>query len=198
MDNSTELNETSDTNSSTYYYYYYTIDYLLASYGSTWFLDNFNLYCFTLLGGIGIILNIYSFIIFLHREFNIPLYKYLQVYVINNFVMCLLNKFNFVFCTPRIFSWSNSYYAQLFYARIYVPVTTTSYVFGACIDIAIQLDRISTFSSRIKSCLKLSPYKACLIMFIVSVIIELPDYFGNMPNSSTSRINATKKNFNVW
>jgi hypothetical protein len=166
--------------------------------GSTWSLDNFSFYPFVILGLIGLVGNIYSFVVFQSNDFNTPLYKYLRVYVINNMAVCLLGTIHFVFSTFRILTWSNSHASLSYLAFFYVPIQTLCYVFGGLIDIFILLDRIATLSPRAKKLIeKLEPYKVCALLFLASVVIEIPDDLGNMPSSVSLALSATQY-FTAW
>jgi hypothetical protein len=109
------MSTTDQANASLNYLSSETLDFLLTTYGSDLYLDNFNLYPFTVISVIGFILNILSYIIFSLSEFkNNKLYSYLRVYSINSVIMFFISIFNFVYNTIRIIPWSNSYWAQVY------------------------------------------------------------------------------------
>jgi hypothetical protein len=78
-----------------------------------------------------------------------------------------------------------------------VPVATTSYVYGGCIDVFILLDRIAVFNRTVKRYLKFNAYEVCFVLLIFSIAMEIPDDMGNMPSSVTVQLNSTE-NFTVW
>jgi hypothetical protein len=61
---------------------YYTLDELLTSNGSTWYLDYFNMYLVTIVSILGFLLNLFSLVIFLDKEFQTDLYVLLLLYVL--------------------------------------------------------------------------------------------------------------------
>ena len=71
--------------------------------------------------------------------------------------------------------------AQYYFAQEYVPLASLFYVISALLDKFILLDRISI----VKNCIKLGPYKICLVLFLVAVVIEIPDDLENMPFSAS-------------
>ncbi len=132
------LNETKFENQSSSYYYYYTVDALFTYHGSTWILDNLNLYLITLVSTLAFILNILSFVVFFDKEFNINLYSYLWVYTANNILTCVLWIFNFTFSTIRILPWTNSYPSQVYYNYIVIPVSVLCYFYNGVLSAIIQ------------------------------------------------------------
>jgi hypothetical protein len=182
---------------------YYTGDFfnkendLLAAFGSTPALDVFNFLPFTITSTIGLIMNILAFLVFQDSEFNVRLYAYLRVYCLNNACLCFLNIFNFTFSSIRLFSFANSYWAQVYYNYIYTPVITLNYFFGSVVDIIILLDRIGHFDKRIKPCIKLSPYWICIIAFLGCFLINFPYNILYEPGSITVNLNATIT-FTLW
>jgi hypothetical protein len=178
-------------------YYYYTLDALFTAYGSTWILDNLNLYPFVIVGILGALLNLFAFIIFLDREFSITLYNYLRVYTLNNTIMCLISISNFFWDTYRILPWSNSYWTQVWLNFVYTPISNVSYFYSSLLDICILLDRIATFNSFVRSCMTLPCRFVCLITLLVTLVIDLPYFFVFVPAYNVSKLNATTE-ITIW
>lgn len=157
-------------------YYYYSLEDVLKTYGSTEFLDTFNLFPFTLIAIVSFLLNCLCFVVFMQKDFDIlPLYTYLRVYSFANIMLCLPNLLNFTYSTYRYFSWSWSYEAQFYYNLIYTPIISLSYFYGSVLDIIILLDRIATFDKRVKKIMNW-PRTMCLVSFIACLIINIPSY----------------------
>jgi hypothetical protein len=79
-------------NSSKSSYTYYDLEEFLADYGSTFGLDAFSLYPFTIVSLSGFVLNVFSWLVFLDAEFNeIPLKKYMRVYTSTNSILCFFS-----------------------------------------------------------------------------------------------------------
>jgi hypothetical protein len=176
---------------------YPTMDELFKMYGSTWALDSINLFGYTAVSIAGFILSAFSLVILRSDEFKIPLYAYLRVYCLSNIICSFINIFNFVFSTYRIFEWSNSYGAQVYYNYILIPVVNISYFYGSVLNIVIILDRISYFDFRMRTFFKLSPYVISMIAFVVIFVIDIPYYFIYVPYSTDVKLNRTFT-FTVW
>jgi hypothetical protein len=187
-------NSTAQTNSTSYYY---TEDGLLTGFGSTWVLDTWSFLPFTITSAIGFILNILAFLVFQDSEFNIPLYAYLRVYCLNNACLNFLTLFNFTFSSIRLFSFANSYWAQVYFNYIYSPISNMNYFYSSVLDITILLDRLVHFENRIKGLFKLKPYWICVIAFFICFIVDSPYYFLYAPASLTVYLNATTT-FTFW
>lgn len=177
---------------------YASIDELLKSHGSSWILDNFNLYPFLIFSPIGLILNLFSLIIFMDSEFDTqPLYQYLRVYVANNVLMCFIGLFNFTFTTFRIFSWSNAYWTQAYCSYFKVTVGNLSYFYSTVLDIVILVDRISNFKRKWRSLFVLDPYQMCAVCLLACLVFNIPIYLAFSPSSATSPI-GPNETFTVW
>ena len=176
---------------------YYTIDFLLTTYGSTWILDNLNLYLFTIVSIFGLFVSILSLLVFQDKEFNIPLYAYLRVHSINNTILSLISIFNFIYSSYRILSWSNAYWTQVYYNYIYIPLSVLSYFYSSALSVIILLDRISYFVNRVKIIFLFSPYRMSLVIFLICFIINFPFNFVFTPTSFTGNIDSNTE-FTVW
>jgi hypothetical protein len=176
---------------------YPTLDEVLTAYGSTWALDYINLYGYTFVSISGFILSIFSYVIFLDDEFNIPLYAYLRVYCINNILSAFITIFNFTYSSIRILEWSYSYGAQVYYNYILIPVANICYLYISVLNIVILLDRMSYFSVRMRNFFKLSPYKVSMIAFVVYFLVDLPYCFIYAPNSAEVKLNRAYI-FTIW
>jgi hypothetical protein len=178
-------------------YFYYSLDELLTAHGSTWILDNLNLYLFVIFGIVGALLNLFAFVIFLDAEFTVALYGYLRVFTLNNIVMCLVSIPKFSFGSFRLASWTNSYGAQFWLNFFYSPISNLSYFYGTLLTICILLDRIANFNRHVRSWMTV-PYRyVCLIALIVTVVIDSPYFFVFAPTASTYKLNATA-NITFW
>jgi hypothetical protein len=181
-------------------YTYYSLDEILTSVGSNWFLDNLNLYPLTLISIVGLILKIISFVVFLDKEFTIPLYAYLKVFSINNTLLCLVCVINFTATTHRIFEWSNTWWAQVYYNYVFILFEALFYCYGGFIvhlNVVIMLDRISFFNRRVQALLKLLPYSISAISFVICFIVNVPSFFAFAPISRSVKL-GQNTTFTVW
>jgi hypothetical protein len=188
-------------NNSTNASYYYTMDQVLTLYGSTWILDGLNLYLYTAFSVIGLLLSIFSLLIFCRNdpEFNIALYTYLRVYMFNNILSSFINIFNFTYSSYRFLPWSNSYETSVYYNYILIPVANICYYYSGVLDIIIILDRMTYFNARIKRSFlfKLSPYKLSAAAFIFSFLMDFPYAFMYSPTSQTLNLGHGVL-FTIW
>ena len=151
----------------------------LKKIGSTWLYDSFYLFLIVPMGMFGALLNILSFFIFLKKDLRgINFYKYFQLYALTSAVLSLILSMSFM-QSPRFFfeiSISQS-------ARIFKCLIEGSYVlplflfFSNALNILLNIERASKFSDKLKSFKKISPYLACLCLFIVCALINLPMFF---------------------
>jgi hypothetical protein len=166
--------------------------------GSSWLTDVLNFYPFTIFGILGLTLNLLAFAILANkREFHMSMYTYLRVYTVQNSIMCLISTFNFLCTSYRLFSFVNSYTAQLFAQFIYIPIANFCYFYNGVLEILILLDRISIMNLRVKQCIKLSPAKICLIAGLACFIIDLPYYFTYEPGAKTILLSGNTT-FTAW
>ena len=164
--------------------------------GTTWLTDSLFLYPNIFVGSIGFIFNMFTLIILQDNEFSINLYKYLRVYCVNSIVVCFISIFIFISNTYRFVSWSGTYYAQLFYLSVYVPISSTGYFFGTTMDILITCERIANFNKRFEY-FRHNPYKLSAITFLICLSINFPFFFVFQPYLESVRINATF-NYSCW
>ncbi len=114
---------------------------------------------------------------------------------------CTVNSFvnilHFVFASIRIFDWSNSFEARVYNNVIFSPVVNICYFHSGVLSIIITLDRMTYFSARLKNMFKISPYKVCLIAFVLCFLIDLPFFFVFAPATVDVKINRTYT-FTIW
>jgi hypothetical protein len=179
-------------------FYFYTVDSLLTTYGSTWILDTLNMYLFTFVSVLGLVLSILSLVVFCDKDFTIALYTYLRVYSANNIVLCFLETFNFFYTTYRIIPWSNSYWTQFYYNYILIPVSVLCYFYSGVLSVIIQLDRIGHFAKPLKRFTDFSPLKLSIFAFLLCVLIDIPYNLVFVPGSKTAQLVNSTSNFTIY
>ena len=158
------------------------IDQLLTQFASTWTLDSIYLFLIAPFGVLGFILNLLSFFILNHSEFNkVNIYGYFKVITINSALLCLIQSTLFISLTYRYFAFSNTYEANFYGTYIYIPVSNVFLLYGSLLDMCISIERSSIFYPKLKALSKHKPYIVCLILFIISILIGLPYFFINCP-----------------
>jgi hypothetical protein len=177
---------------------YYSLDFILTNFaGSTWNTDNFNFWPFVTLGPVAMLLNLLAFLILQNSDFSIDLYKYMRVYTANNALFSLLITFNWTNASIRIIPWTNSQLAQIVSVYFLINASNVIYFFGNIIDVLMLFDRIAIFKKKIKTVLKIHPYKMCCLAFVCVVLVDSPFYFVLVVEPLPFKLNATST-FIVW
>jgi hypothetical protein len=180
-----KMNSTSNyTDSSSY-------ESLFLALGVDRLLDSLYLYLNTIVSGIGFILNILSFAVFMDKEFDIPLYRYLRVYTINSAVGCLFFSSLFTALSASYFSWTYSYPAAFYCTYIFLPIANTGYFYGTILDLIITMDRISNFYKPVKKIFILGPYKMCTLILMFCFVTNIPDFLHYSASVFISTVNQT-------
>lgn len=144
---------------------------LLQNSISSRFKDSFFLFLIVPLCILGFFLNGISLIIFFKKAFdNLSLFQYLKVYTANSLILILLGIF-----TPNYFSFS--YNVRIFKCLIISSFSPMLYCFGYTLDTFINIERALCYSKKFAKFKLLTPYKVCLIAFILVLLINLPTFF---------------------
>lgn len=160
-----------------------TKDQLFEQFGSLWILDSIYLFVILPLGLVGFILNLLSFYILNHKEFDkVSIYGYFRVITINSTLLCLIQSTLFVSLTYRYFEFANTYEAHFYATMVYIPVSNVFLLYGSLLDICISIERSSIFYVKLKKLSKFNPNNVCLIFLVISILIGLPYFFINCPS----------------
>jgi hypothetical protein len=145
--------------------------------GSDRVLDCLYVFMLTPVCGIGFILNILSFVVFMDKEFDkVPFFSFLRVYTVNSSVLLLAVGSFFIANASRFLTWTYSYPAQLLFVHIAAPLGNTCYYFGTMLDLVLTLNRIAIFRKPVKKLFVLGPYKLCAAILAFCAITEIPYY----------------------
>jgi hypothetical protein len=174
-----------------------TLDMIQTAFGLTPLMNILWFYQFVVVGSIGFILNISSFVIFINGKFDIPLYQFLRVYALNSSIICLVSIFLFACNSSRLFPWANARQAQDYISYVYIPIMNTCYFFSTLLDILITIERISLIKTRFKLVLKLTAYKMCMAAFLLCCIINVPFYFTFQTSSALFQLD-TGSAYTIW
>jgi hypothetical protein len=157
-----------------------TIYEFLRAYGSNQTIELLNITLFLFTSCLGTILNAISISVFFKKEFSIPLYSYLRVYVVTGLLVSILQvTYPFFNCKTLFFETSNSYAGVYYVTFVYGFVQATLLCFVFMIDLVIVIDRIATFNVRFKLLFnRLHSIQIIGVLFISSVIIMLPHRFS--------------------
>jgi hypothetical protein len=178
---------------------YTTVDKLFTSIGQTWAQNYIWSVANSTFALLGFFLNILNLIVLRDSQFfSMPLYDYLRVYSLNGAIILLFTS-SIGFCSTsyRLFAQANSKWANVYYIYLYVPVVNTGYFFTSVLDSLITLDRIACFKPQLKEHIKLSPYKASLVAYLVCALVNFPYFFVYKPISRQVPLNASQS-FTLW
>lgn len=149
--------------------------------GSTWFIDSIYLFIIPVFSFIGFLLNFscyFAFISYIDVD-NSRLHKYLTIYSFNSSILCLIHVFTFLTFSPRYFQHSFWYFTKFYRCKVLAYFSICLCFFGNILDIVIAFDRLSSFlSARINKLNSAKPLKECFLIFIVSLIINIPILFS--------------------
>ncbi len=152
---------------------------ILSSLNVNKYTDVLFLYVIIPLASLGTVFNSISFGIFCKKSFNkVHLFKYFRVYTFTSLIVSSSLIFSFYFSLHTLRELVSAYSARLYICKI-VPsyVSIFFFFYGNCLDIFINIERASNFSYRFSGFKKISPYFICLILFLVCVLINGPNYF---------------------
>jgi hypothetical protein len=148
------------------------------------------------IGFFGFILNVSSFIILKNRDFELNVYGYIRVYTLNSSLICLLTSTRFIYKSHHFFKFSNTFTAQNYGSKFFVPIMNILYFFGSSLDILLTIDRMIIFSNRFQCFNRLKPMKVCFCLFIISIILN--SYFWKTRMTETIEINVNETIFKVY
>jgi hypothetical protein len=170
----------------------------LIKYGSTWVVDSFYLFLITPSGYLGFILNMLSiFILYkIPSQQSTVLYKYLIVYCFNNQILCLTGGLSFYVYSSRYIGVKLDKFAKFYYCGIVNWVSITFYFFGNLLDIIINIERLSIFVKGLRKFTQINFLIACLVAFLISVIINVPSYLRIYIKNENETYMDLLENFN--
>lgn len=175
-----------------------TLDKWLELIGSFWILDSLYLFLFTPVSIVGFFLNTLSLIALRDEHFTLSLYEYLRVYCFSGAFLSLVSSFIFCSRSRRFVEFNNSYLAMIYECFVYISIGNTLYFFTGVLDIAIILERLSSFNQKLKWFTTINPKKVYFGILIFCLIINTPYFFVYRPveldiklsSNFTYRLNA--------
>jgi hypothetical protein len=159
-------------------------------------MDCFYVFIFSPISFIGLLLCLFSLIILMDKkQFDIPLYGYLRLYVINSTIQCFLGIFLFIAHSATLFQFSNSFLAQYFLTHVYLPVSNTCYFYSSILDILIIIERIVTLSSysKFKYFMKLPVELVGLFALLLCLTINLSQFFFLHPIKKSIALDTERR-----
>jgi hypothetical protein len=169
---------------------YLPLEYWYEYYGSSWYQE-IAFISFIPSSLVGFILNLLVYTILRDKQFNLPIYSYLRAYTICSACVCLAFSTKFIQNARRIIGVTNSETAIWYTTKFLIPLITILYIYGACLDIVLSLERALLLSNTFKKFKKLNPTKLCVFFFIFSFLFQIPVWFYYEPASKEIPLNET-------
>ncbi len=153
------------------------ISILLTNFAINIYTDKMCLFLIIPMALLGTVFNLASFGIFCKKTFNdIHLFKYLRIYSFSSLIVSSSLIFSF-YCSPYTFPvLFLTLSTRIFDCKIPSYVTAFFFFYGNVLDIFIKIDRAISFSNGFNRIKKISPYLICLILLLICVLINGPNY----------------------
>ena len=167
--------------------------------GSTLLLDSVYIFIITPIGLIGFFLNLFSFYIL--RKIKIDqtmLYKYLAFYALNGSIICLLVSLTFTCYSPRYYPFYLSLTSRIIRAFIAPLISTIFYFVCNILDIFVALERLSIFVKTFRPLNKLNPFLVCLIIIVISLIINFPQFLSYYVKDENELYDQIRYNISIF
>ena len=150
---------------------------LLANFAINPYTDKLCLFVIIPISLLGTLFNLISFGIFCKKTFgDIPLFKYMRAYTLSSLIVSSSLIFSF-YCSPySIPELFLTYSTRIYDCKVPTYVTMFFFFYGNVLDIFINIERASYFSNGFKIFKKISPYTSCLILLLVCVLVNGPNY----------------------
>ena len=167
-------------------------------YGNYFYIDILYITVLCPVSVIGVFLNLITLKIFKSRCFSTKnVYKYFKVYTINSLIICFLFSINFLFRSPTILEYTNTYAVRLLGIKIMFPIFATIYFYLSILDIVISLERVSHFLIKLKKLHAFNPYKVCTWLFLINILINLIYILVYEPGHSNVNLNL-QTNYSIY
>jgi hypothetical protein len=147
----------------------------LDSIRNTWIAEIFYLYLIVPMGILGTILNIITLIIYYQNKKKLPLFKYLIVYSACCVIIAIIGILFFYVCPYQLFDLAVSYFGRIF--KCYILSSNGNFLFFYInsLDVLINFERTLNFCYKFQKLKEISPYKICLVVLILCLIINIPN-----------------------
>ena len=178
------------TNSSEFYL---TKDEWFKIFGSSWIRDSLCLFAILPINLFGFLFNMLSLFIFTRKTFNKkPLYTYLRAYTINCMLLNFLLIFLFTANSYRYIEFSYSNWIPAYYiSYVYVPLLNIGLFYSSILDLCICIERNSQFITKFKRIFKFSSFKICLVLLLVTFLLNVHFFFANFPTYAQIKLDST-------
>ena len=120
-----------------------------------------------------------SYWILLKKEFNRnSFFKYMRAYALNSLFLFAILTTTFIPFTKSVFQLTNTYQAIFYGCFFYTALLSIFYLNSSFIEICIIIERLLYFlPAKYKRIKVIGFYKFCVLLFIASLVISLPNFF---------------------
>ena len=157
---------------------YQSLDYWLSKFGSYLIFDYLYTYLITGLSFIAFGFNLFSWLVL--QKSIIPstgFYKFMRVYTLNGMILSLILSTTFATTSSRFFHFVVSYQATFYSVFFYTPLLSLFYLNSSLLEIYLVIERMLYFLPERFKRFKIVRFKRfCLGLFLISVLIILPNY----------------------
>lgn len=156
------------------------LDDALAAFGFSWWVSSKNLFGILVPSLLGFASEFICFLVFVRiPSTSNHLFIYLRAYALNGMFVCFNNICLFFY---RLYSIGNNLPLASYMVYFNIPLLATNYLCASLIDVITLLDRISIFDRTVKKLMsKASPYPTCIVIFLISFLVNLPYFFLRVP-----------------
>ena len=162
---------------------YYPLEFWFEAFGIPKYLDLISAYIILPIGLISFLLNVLAFIVLRKQSFQKSLFfSYMKLYILNGAILSLICSTTFIFIAQKIFSFSNTYYADAYGAYVFTPVQTMFFLYTSLLEICILIERLLYFlPSRFRKIQNINFIKLNLFLVLFCIILHIPSIFFFVP-----------------
>ena len=158
---------------------YHDLEYWFFMVGQSWIFDYLYVYTLVPFFLTAFVFGLLTYCILLKKEFNNnSFFKYMRAYALNSLFLFAILTTTFIPFTKSVFQLTNTYQAIFYGCFFYTPSLSTFYLNSSIIEICIIIERLLYFlPAKYKRIKVIKFYKFCALLFIISLVISLPNFF---------------------
>ena len=166
---------------------YHDLEYWFLMVGQSWIFDYLYVYSLVPFFLVAFGISLLGYLILLKKEFQIgssSFYQYMRAYILNGMFLFAILTTTFIPLTKSVFSFTNTYEAIFFGCYFQRPVQYIFYTNSALIEMCIVVERLLYFlPARYRRIKMLGFKKFSLVLLIISIVINLPNFLMAYPTS---------------
>ena len=156
-----------------------SLDSWLKAYGYPFYLEILYIFILTPLSVLTFASNLVTYMVLRKKQFmTSEFFRYLRLYVLNGCIISLIIITAFTSVTHQLFKFTNTYETIFYGCYIYFPLLSIFYFFSSLLEICVVFERLLFFLPRRFKRIKILSFKTFhILMFIISIAINIPAYF---------------------